>query len=37
MAGQQEEAMTTTAAHDQGLRIGEVAKRVGVNPKTIRY
>lgn len=29
--------MTVTADGDSALRIGEVAERVGVNPKTIRY
>lgn len=29
--------MTSTADQHHGLRIGEVAERVGVNPKTIRY
>ena len=29
--------MTVAADGELGLRIGEVAERVGVNPKTIRY
>jgi DNA-binding transcriptional MerR regulator len=29
--------MTATAEREPSLRIGEVAERVGVNPKTIRY
>jgi DNA-binding transcriptional MerR regulator len=29
--------MSATAEHEPGLRIGEVAEQVGVNPKTIRY